>query len=280
MHTSLHVCMHGNLHVSKEACKHACMQTIMVYSESGGATKTTTAVSLAATAASEGHEVVLVDLDPRAAATKWVGVEPKEEGLHVGAILGDSDPEGWAEELAVKSDWFPNFRVVPSARNVSNREADRADHAELRLRTSLEGINADVVIIDCPNRQGGPLTLSALNAADTIVYAAAATVDGVDGVEGARRSVEQFRLSRKRLGAPDNLIEAGIIVGAVQETIMSRIAASSIDELRATGMLLTPLVPHRAIVQEMRLTQEWYGRYRKGAPVVDAYKQLAEKVIR
>ena len=256
------------------------MQTIMVYSESGGATKTTTAVSLAATAASEGHEVVLVDLDPRAAATKWVGVEPKEEGLHVGAILGDSDPEGWAEELAVKSDWFPNFRVVPSARNVSNREADRADHAELRLRTSLEGINADVVIIDCPNRQGGPLTLSALNAADTIVYAAAATVDGVDGVEGARRSVEQFRLSRKRLGAPDNLIEAGIIVGAVQETIMSRIAASSIDELRATGMLLTPLVPHRAIVQEMRLTQEWYGRYRKGAPVVDAYKQLAEKVIR
>lgn len=252
----------------------------MVYSESGGATKTTTAVSLAAVSASQGRKVLLIDLDPRAAATKWLGVRPKEDGLHVGAILGDTDPEGWAEELAVETDWFPTLRAVPSARNLSNREADRADHAELRLRTSLEGVNADLVIIDCPNRQGGPLTLSALNASDTIVYAAAPTVDGVDGVEGARRSVEQFRLSRKRLGAPDNLSEAGIVVGAVQETIMSRIAATSVDELRETGLLLTPLIPHRAIVQEMRLTQEWYGKYRKGAPVVDAYTQLTEQVIR
>lgn len=30
------------------------------------------------------------------------------------------------------SGWHPNLRVIPSARNVSNREADRADHAELR----------------------------------------------------------------------------------------------------------------------------------------------------
>lgn len=256
------------------------MQTIMVYSESGGATKTTTAVSLAAVTAASGRKVVLVDLDPRAAASKWIGVEPKTDGLHVGAILGDTDPEGWAQDLAVESSWFPNLRVVPSARSVSNREADRADHAELRLRTSLIGIDADVVIIDCPNRQGGPLTLSALNAADTIVYAAGATVDGVDGVAGARKSVEQFRMSRKRIGAPDNLHEAGIVVGAVASTVMSRIAVASIEELRETGMLLTPLVPHRTIVQEMRMTQEWYGEYRKGQPIVDAYNELMKEIIR
>lgn len=252
----------------------------MVYSEAGGATKTTTAVSLAAISASQGRKVLLIDLDPRAASTKWLGIEPKEEGLHVGAILGDADPEGWAEDLAVETGWFPTLRAVPSARNLSNREADRADHAELRLKTSLEGVNADLVIIDCPNRQGGPLTLSALNASDTIVYAATPTVDGVDGVEGARRSVEQFRQARKRLGAPDNLTEAGIVLGALQNTIMSRVATTSIDDLRDTGLLLTPLIPHRVIVQEMRITQEWYGKYRKGAPVVDAYTQIAEQVIR
>ena len=58
----------------------------------------------------------------------------------------------------------PHLRVIPSTRNVSNREADRADHAELRLKISLTGLSADVVVIDCPNRQGGPLTLSALKA--------------------------------------------------------------------------------------------------------------------
>lgn len=256
------------------------MQILMVYSESGGVTKTTTAVSIAAIAASLGKRTTIVDLDPRAAATKWLNVEPTEEGLHVGAILGDENPEGWAEDLAIPSTWFPNLRIVPSARNVSNREADRADHAELRLRASLEGIAADLVVIDCPNRQGGPLTLSALNAADTIVYASSASGDGVDGVAGARRTVEQFRSSRQRIGAPTNLVEAGIVCGGVRETIMSRPAAASIDDLRETGMLLTPLIPDRAIVQEVRLVGEWYGNFRKGSPVLDAYTEIVRQVIR
>lgn len=256
------------------------MQTLMVYSESGGVTKTTTAVSIAAIAASQGIRTVLIDLDPRAASTKWLDVEPAEEGLHVGAILGDENPEGWAEDLAIQSSWFPELRIVPSARNVSNREADRADHGELRLRTSLEGLKADLVVIDCPNRQGGPLTLSALNASDTIVYASTASGDGMDGVSGARRTVEQFRSSRQRIGAPATLTEAGIVVGGVRETIMSRAAVASIDDLRETGLLLTPLIPERTIVQEVRLVGDWYGKYRKGAPVLDAYTEIVKQVVR
>ena len=256
------------------------MQTLMVYSESGGVTKTTTAVSLAMVAAAEGRRVVLVDLDPRAASTKWFGVEPSAEGMHVGAILGDENPEGWAEDLAVPSGWHPNLRVIPSARNVSNREADRADHAELRLKISLTGLQADVVVIDCPNRQGGPLTLSALNAADTVVYAAAAASDGIDGVDGARCTVAQFRRHRQQLGAPDTFTEAGIVVGGVKETIMSRAAVASLEELRATGLFLEPLIPDRAIVQEVWISGEWYGQYRKGARALDAYTAIAKKVLR
>lgn len=52
-----------------------------------------------------------------------------------------------------------------------------------------------------------------------------------------------------------DLVAARSVVGAVQETIMRRIAI--IDQLRDTGILPTPLVPHRTIVQKMRLT--WFG---------------------
>jgi chromosome partitioning protein len=256
------------------------MQTIMVYSESGGATKTTTAVSLAMTAALSGRQVMLIDLDPRAAATKWLNVEPSAAGLHVGAILGDEDPDGWAHGIAVPSHWTPALRIVPSSRYVSLRESDRSDHAELRLSRSLLGLDEDLVVIDCPNRQGGPLIQAALNASDTVVYAAGPTVDGVDGIEGARRSVQRFKASRKQIGAPDKLEEAGIIVGGVPTTVISRIAWASIGEMRDTGLLLGPLVPHRTIVQEMRMTNEWYGNYTKGEPVADAYRQLAEEVVR
>lgn len=256
------------------------MQTLMVYSEAGGVTKTTTAVSIAAVAAASGRKVVLIDLDPRAAATRWFNVEPKAEGLHVGAILADTDPEGWVEELAVPSGWFPELRVVPSARSLSNREADNSDHLEVRLRVALEGLDADLVVIDCANRQGGPLTQSALNAADTVVYAATATSDGVDGFLGAQTTVQRFMKNRERLGAPVNLVEAGVVVGGVKTTIMSRAATASIEQLEESGLLLYPLIPERAIVQEVRLAGEWYGEYRKGLPIVEAYEEIVRKVVR
>lgn len=252
----------------------------MVYSESGGVSKTTTAVSLAMVAAEAGQNVLLIDLDPRAATTKWTAVEPRKTGLDVGAILADEDPEGWAEDLAVISHWTPNLRVIPSSRSVSNREKDSADHLEIRLRTSLIGCTADLVVIDCPNRQGGPLTQSALNASDTVLYAAKPTVDGIEGFEGAKITVDKFLASRARLGLPSGLVEAGIIVGGYKDTVTPRAALRSVDELRETNLLLTPLVPERTIVQDVRQSGEWYGNYRKGAPVLDAYKELAKKVIR
>ena len=75
--------------------------TTVVYSEAGGATKTTTAVSLAVALAEQGNDVTLIDLDPRGASTKWLGVEPSGPGLHVGAILADPNPDGWVGDLAV-----------------------------------------------------------------------------------------------------------------------------------------------------------------------------------
>jgi len=262
----------------KESTLHL-VQKLMVYSEAGGVTKTTTAVSLAMVAAIAGKRVLLIDLDPRAAATKWLGLEPKEPGLHVGAILADENPEGWAADLAVQVPWHENLRFIPSDRQVSNREAERAEFAELRLRDSLHGLDVDLVVIDCPNRQGGPLILGALSAVDSVVYAANATADGVDGFYGAQQSVSRFVTARQKMGAHVQLQELGLIVGDAQLTVPSRVALTVIDELHDTGLLLRPIVPNRAIVREMRLTHEWYGNYRKGAPVVDAYEELASTVL-
>lgn len=257
------------------------MQTVMVYSEAGGVSKTTAAVSVAMTSAEAGYRTVLIDLDPRAASTKWTRTEPVGEGLHIGAILGaKEEPTGWAEDLAVRSAWHELLRVIPSARDLSNRESERDDYAELRLKASLVDLQADVVVIDCANRQGGPLTLSALHASDRVLYAATASDSGVDGVMGAQRTVEAFRRSMSRLGAAATIDEAGVTMTRDGTGFLSYAEQDAIDQVRELVPLIEPIVPHLAIVPEVRMAGQWYGTYRKGAAVREAYTEVMRKVIR
>jgi len=258
-------------------------QVIAVYSETGGATKTTTAVSLAVCAALLGHRTVLIDLDPRGAATKWLGVRPAEEWQHVGAILGNADPTGWVEDLALPSLWpeAPGLRIVPSSRSLSNREKAVEDHSDVRLRLGLHGGSADVTVLDLPNRQGGPIVQNALTAATKVVYAAKLDEDGLDGVDGAALSVRRYRQHRAQIGAPVDLTEAGIIVGAVRDTVMTLDSRRALDELDKSypDLLLRPLVPERVIVREARAAGQYYGFYDRGAIVHDAYTTLTRKVL-
>jgi chromosome partitioning protein len=49
------------------------LRTIAVSNQKGGSGKTTTAVNLSAALGEQGHRVLLVDLDPQASASAWLG---------------------------------------------------------------------------------------------------------------------------------------------------------------------------------------------------------------
>jgi chromosome partitioning protein len=172
------------------------MDVIAIYSESGGVTKTTTAVSVATVLAKAGRRVVLVDLDPRGAASQWLQIEPKESGWHSGAILASDDAPAWVTDLPVSSSWSPNLSMIPSNRRLSTREEGGDSDADMRLRRGLAPLSeagTEYVVLDMPNRQGGPITRAALNATDRMVYASTLSPDGISGVEGAQLSVSRFK---------------------------------------------------------------------------------------
>ncbi|MFZ2274371.1 ParA family protein [Corynebacterium variabile] len=251
----------------------------MIYSEAGGVTKSTTAVSLSVLAARRGIPTLLVDLDPRAASTKWAGVTPGEPWQTISAIIADEEPTGWADDLALPCPWSDDLRILPSDRNLAVQERNQEDNSEQRLSIALEGIPEELVIIDCPNRQGGMLTQNALGASDGVIYAATASQDGIDGVVGARESVARFIKSRQRIGATATIRETGVVVGGVADIIRTKVAKASLADLEATGLMIPPAIPQRTVVDQARMTGTWYGDYDKGAPVVAAYDSVLDQVL-
>lgn len=252
-----------------------------VWSESGGVGKTTTAVSLAMLAAQEGHRSLLVDLDPRAASTKWLEITPSQQGYHVGAILAAENPAGWADELAVASTWHENLSVIPSDRSVANREAEKPDGGETRLRAALMGTTADVVLIDCPNRQGGMLAMNALMASGSLVYSATPTEDGVDGIEGARQTLATFARSQQLRGSTLIPVDLGAVITNVRDTVIPKVERASIEYINANDLALKPFIPTREAVRQARYNGEWYGQpgYDRAEPVVAAYREVLHTIL-
>jgi cellulose biosynthesis protein BcsQ len=258
-------------------------QILAVYSETGGAGKTTTAVSLAKIAADHGLRTLLVDMDPRGAATVWLGatIDPVAP-FDVNAILDERDPSGWASDKRFQLDtaWSPLLHVVGASKGLANRDVDLTVQG-WRLKASLQGIDADLVVIDCPNRPGGPLVSNALYAATDVLLVAKPSQDGYEGVDGAMETVRDLQLNRQQYGVTEPLTVAGIVICVWTDTITPRDQQHAFDDFTASwgDLVLDPAIPSRVRVLEARTGGVWYGDYVGGEVVADCYLDIARQVI-
>jgi cellulose biosynthesis protein BcsQ len=254
------------------------MICIAVYNEKGGVGKTTSTIGLAGAAAAAGVRVGVVDLDPQFTATTWLGAVPEDSERHVGAILADEDPAGWAQELALPVQWPGglDITVVPGSRKVALRERNPDEFAETRLFSSFEGWDRDLVLIDVPNRQGGVLVTSALRAASSVVIPLSLDQDGLDALDRSVENVNRFQRHLVKNGVNHAVSIAGV-VGIGMRPIPSkenrRVELEIADDPQINVLGSTP---DRVIVGECRAVGDWWGNYpAKGAKeVTRAYSYI------
>jgi chromosome partitioning protein len=153
-----------------------------IANQKGGVGKTTTAVNVGACIAEAGFETLLVDVDPQANATVGLGLARSlTPGLYE-VLTGGAPAEQALTDTAVSG-----LRLLPAGAGLAgaNVELPRIEGFEVCLREALAPVRDrfEYVLLDCPPSLG-PLTVSALVAADRVIVPVQTEYLALEGLAG------------------------------------------------------------------------------------------------
>ncbi|HEX4967765.1 MAG TPA: ParA family protein [Nitrospiraceae bacterium] len=248
------------------------MRLIAIFNQKGGSGKTTTAVNLAAALGEQDRHVLVLDLDPQASASSWLGVKDGGRGLL------DVFTDGLALAGLIQPTSADGVDVIPSSTWLVGAEKALAGEvgAETILRRRLAALKGpwQYILIDCPPALG-LLTVNALAAAQEVLV----TVEThVMALSGLARLLETLEVVKERLN-PDVKI-AGIL--ACRVNARTRHAQEVVEQLQKRfGSLLY----HTLIRENVRLAEcPSFGQpitlYDPRCNGATDYRQLATEVIR
>jgi len=165
---------------------------LAIANQKGGVGKTTSAVNIAASIASKGKKVVLVDLDPQGNATSSLGIDKSSLQAGIFEVL---EGEKHLSDVVLESKPGDLF-VVPTNADLAQAEVNLVGRAqrEFILRHALSQVEADLVIIDCPPALG-LLTVNALTAADGVLIPVQAEYFALEGLGQLMRTIQLVRKS-------------------------------------------------------------------------------------
>ena len=251
------------------------MRVIAVTNQKGGSGKTTTAVNLAAALGQLGRRVLVLDLDPQASASAWLGVRDGGTGL-LDALVAE---DGGSLAGLIRPGSAHGVDLIPASPQLALAERRLAetvggDRVLLGLLRTLPRDRWDYLLIDCPPALG-QLTINALAAAGEILVPVEASTMAVAGLAGLLRTVVQ---ARKHLNA--DLVVCGIFACRVDSrTVLARDVVAALRESFPELALAT------TIRESVRLREAWgqaepIDRFAPRSSGAEDYRCLAQEIAR
>lgn len=163
---------------------------IALFNQSGGVAKTTLTQNLGYHLALK-NRVLLIDIDPQASLTTFMGLEPYDlEATIMQTILDVKEP------LAIQPELINGMGLVPANIHLSSCELQLAGAIarEYRLKNALKLVqeNYDFILIDCPPSLG-LLSIISLTAATHILVPIQCQFKSFKGTELLLDTVSQVK---------------------------------------------------------------------------------------
>jgi chromosome partitioning protein len=253
-------------------------RVLTVSNQKGGVGKTTTAVNIAASMASVGARVLVIDLDPQGNASTALGVPHTADIPSVYDVLIDEFP---LADIVQTSPESPNLLCAPSTIHLAGAEIELVSQVarEHRLRTALEDYLAaleehlDFVLIDCPPSLG-LLTINAFTAAGELLIPIQCEYYALEGLSQLLGTV---RMIQKHLNPT---LRLSTILLTMYDG-RTRLAQQVADEVREhfPSEVLATVVPRSVRVSEAPSFGQTVIAYDGHSAGAIAYREAAIEII-
>ena len=164
---------------------------LAIANQKGGVGKTTTSINLAASLATAGRRVLLIDLDPQGNATTGSGVDKRATSASIYDVLLGLKP---LSEVRLRT--AGSFDLVPANRELAGAEVELVNlpERETRLREALKefGDLYDFILIDCPPALN-LLTVNGLCAAQAVVIPMQCEYYALEGLSDLVQTIKRVR---------------------------------------------------------------------------------------
>jgi chromosome partitioning protein len=240
-------------------------KVIALFNQSGGVGKTTLTMNIGYQLAARGHKVLLVDLDPQASLTTFMGIDPVElkQTVYESIIHG--------EPLVIHRDIY-GIDLVPANISLSAAEMELvvAELREVRLKDALEPVQADYdfVLIDCPPSLG-VLSYISLVAARYVLVPIETQYKAFCGTELLLNTVSRIRSRVNR-----NLKVAGFIPTRFdsRNSQDERTLHAIQDQLHTVGIVYSPISRSTGFADASDVP---LGKYNPKHPALNVLNEIA-----